>query len=110
MSMAGHLTYAAQANISVDSEVQPNPYAEVTVGFDIELPNGLVNLSARVEAKPKIVNAFWSTVILIFDLRLVFSITEGTGVCVNGLWFESIFDFSVVAFVGSFWSATLYDD
>jgi len=102
-------TYTNQANISVDAEVQLNPYAETTVGFGIDVLDGLVNLSAGIEAKPEIVNAFWSTGAFSYSSDSGVSIVKGTGSCTNGLWYESIFDFSITAFVGSLWSAKLYD-
>lgn len=102
-------TYTAQANISAEAEVQLNPYAEVTAGFGIDLLDGLVDLSAGIEAKPEIVNAFWISGDFGFSSETGVTIEQGTGSCTDGLWFESIFDFSVVAFVGSLWSTTLYD-
>jgi hypothetical protein len=71
--------------------------------------NGLVNFSAGVEAKPEVVNAFWSGGNFEFGSETGVSIVEGTGIRADGLWFESIFDFSVIAFVDNLWSATLYD-
>lgn len=100
--------YTAQANISGEAEVQLDPYVDVTAGFGIDFLNGLLDISAGIEAKPEIVNAFWISGDFGFSSTTGVSVVTPEGTCANGLWFASIFDFSVVAFIGSLWSDILY--
>ncbi|GKT50484.1 uncharacterized protein ColSpa_10665 [Colletotrichum spaethianum] len=103
-----------QTNVTTDVnaqvELQLNPFADLTVALGVKLFNGLLDMSAGVEAKPTVVN--------VFALDLDFSYTSASGVtftkptedqCVNGAWFASNFHFGVEAFVTQFYTKTLYE-
>lgn len=106
--------WTPQNNVTTDIdaqvELQLNPYADLKVALGVNLFNGMLDMSAGVEAKPTVINAF--------AVDLDFTYNSASGVtfakpaadqCVNGAWFASTFHFGVEAFVTQFYTKTLYE-
>ncbi|OLN85848.1 hypothetical protein CCHL11_09934 [Colletotrichum chlorophyti] len=97
-------------DISAEVELQLNPFADLTVALGVNLFNGLLDLSAGVEAKPQIVNAFAVDLDFTYQSGSGVSFTKPTGdTCINGAWFASTFVFNVDAFVTQFYTKSLYE-
>ncbi|KAJ0160687.1 hypothetical protein CTA2_7535 [Colletotrichum tanaceti] len=99
---------SVDAEIDAKVQLQLNPYAVLSVGVDVNLLNGMIDVSAGVKAKPSLVNAF--------AVDLKFSYVSETGVtlakpapdqCTNGAWFASTFHFVLMAFATQFYRKTL---
>ncbi|KAF6824182.1 isoamyl alcohol [Colletotrichum musicola] len=97
-------------DLSAQVELQLNPFADLTVALGVKLFSGLLDMSAGIEAKPQIVNAF--------AVNLDFTYQSSSGVtftkpaadtCINGAWFASTFQFNLDAFVTQFYTKSLYE-
>ncbi|GKT82223.1 isoamyl alcohol oxidase/dehydrogenase [Colletotrichum tofieldiae] len=103
-----------QTNVTTDIdaqvELQLNPFADLTVALGVKLFNGLLDMSAGVEAKPTVVNAFAVDVDFTYNSASGVVFTKPTGdQCINGAWFASTFHFAVEAFVTQFYTKSLYE-
>ncbi|WYZ33829.1 hypothetical protein EsH8_I_000105 [Colletotrichum jinshuiense] len=97
-------------DIDAQVELQLNPFADLTVALGVKLFNGLLDMSAGVEAKPTIVNAFAVDVDFTYTSSSGVTFTKPTGdQCINGAWFASTFQFGVEAFVTQFYTKSLYE-
>ncbi|KAI8163438.1 hypothetical protein K4K49_000038 [Colletotrichum sp. SAR 10_70] len=97
-------------DISAQVELQLNPYADLTVALGVKLFNGLLDMSAGIEAKPEIVNAFAVDLDFTYTSASGVTFTKPTGdQCINGAWFASTFHFNVDAFVTQFYTKSLYE-
>ncbi|PYI16279.1 hypothetical protein BO99DRAFT_435539 [Aspergillus violaceofuscus CBS 115571] len=101
-------TQTASATLSGEVDAQLNPFADVELAVGVNVLNGLLEVSAGVEAKAEVVNTF--SVAGAGDVSSTTGVTAvtGTGACSNGYWFTSDFVFDVDAFVTSLYSVTLY--
>ncbi|KAL0940080.1 isoamyl alcohol [Colletotrichum truncatum] len=106
--------WEAQTNVSTDIsaqvELQLNPFADLTVALGVNLFSGLLDMSAGVEAKPQIVNAFAVNVDFTYQSSSGVVFTKPSAEqCINGAWFASAFHFNVDAFVTQFYTKSLYE-
>ncbi|OHE98582.1 hypothetical protein CORC01_06033 [Colletotrichum orchidophilum] len=103
-----------QTNVTTDInaqvELQLNPFADLSVALGVKLFNGLLDMSAGVEAKPQVINAF--------AVDVDFNYTSASGIifakptgdqCKNGAWFASTFHLGVDAYVTQFYTKKLYE-
>ncbi|OJK01747.1 hypothetical protein ASPACDRAFT_59397 [Aspergillus aculeatus ATCC 16872] len=101
-------TQTASATLSGEVDAQLNPFADVELAVGVNVLDGLLEVSAGVEAKAEVVNTF--SVAGAADVSSTTGVTAvtGAGACSNGYWFTSDFLFDVDAFVTSLYTATLY--
>lgn len=107
-------TSYANLTLSEHGSVGVTPFVSVTVGLELEVLGGLVDLSSGLT--PRI--SFPTTVTLDAEQEVdVGSGTNGTvvvtqpgsdGTCTNGVEVKSDFEFTLAAFVTEYWSDTLY--
>ncbi|PYH82665.1 hypothetical protein BO82DRAFT_413302 [Aspergillus uvarum CBS 121591] len=98
----------ASATLSGEVDAQLNPFANVERAVWVNVVNGLLEVSAGVEAKAEVVNTF--SVAGAGDVSSTTGVTAvtGTGACSNGYWFTGDFVFDVDAFVTSLYAVALY--
>ncbi|KAF9874297.1 isoamyl alcohol [Colletotrichum karsti] len=96
-------------DLSAQVELQLNPYADLKVALGVKLFSGLLDMSAGIEAKPEIVNAFAASVDFTYTSASGVTFTKPTDTCVNGAWFASTFHFNLDAFVTQFYTKSLYE-
>ncbi|RAH46324.1 uncharacterized protein BO95DRAFT_361744 [Aspergillus brunneoviolaceus CBS 621.78] len=101
-------TQTASATLSGEVDAQLNPFADVELAVGVNVLDGLLEVSAGVEARAEVVNSF--SVAGAADVSSTTGVTAvtGTGACSNGYWFTSDFVFDVDAFVTGLYSVTLY--
>lgn len=103
-------TNTVGTHVSAEVDLQINPYADLKLAMGVNLFSGLLDLSAGIEAKPTIVNAFSVDVDFTYQSSTGVNFTQPTGTtCTNGAWFASTFHFEVDAFVTQFYTTTLYE-
>ncbi|TLS27229.1 hypothetical protein PpBr36_05509 [Pyricularia pennisetigena] len=107
---------SGSANVSTQVALQINPFAELSVGFGVDVFEGTLELTAGISARPTLVNAF--------VIGSDFSLGGETGVeltgpacpgadevggcCHNAAWYESRFWFEVNADLTQFYRVPLY--
>lgn len=105
-----------EPSVNVASDVdalvrlQLNPFIELSLAVGIKAFNGIVDLSAGVAVKPKVINAFSvnGEVALNSDSGVKFN-PPAKGECTNGAWFASILDLDVDAYVSPLFKKTLVE-
>ncbi|KAH8666656.1 hypothetical protein BX600DRAFT_436046 [Xylariales sp. PMI_506] len=104
-SSAGSWTPTQTSSIEVTEavEVVVTPYLGLTVEIEIEILSGILDLSSGLTASAQFPNDF--TVAATETAGNVSATTSG---CTHGFTVDSVFDFSLTAFVTEFWSDTLY--
>ncbi|TEA21455.1 hypothetical protein C8034_v004350 [Colletotrichum sidae] len=97
-------------HVNAEVELQLNPFADLTVALGVKLFSGLLDMSAGIEARPQIVNAFAVDVDFGYQSSTGIVFTKpSTETCVNGAWFASTFQFNLDAFVTQFYTKSLYE-
>ncbi|PWY71013.1 hypothetical protein BO70DRAFT_389752 [Aspergillus heteromorphus CBS 117.55] len=101
-------TYGASANLSAEVDAELNPFADVDLSIGVNVLDGLIDLTAGIEAKAEIVNEFSVDGDLDLSTSTGVTFSQGSGDCVNGYWFASDFVFDVEASVTDLFDDTLY--
>ncbi|PYI00745.1 hypothetical protein BO78DRAFT_329298 [Aspergillus sclerotiicarbonarius CBS 121057] len=102
-------TYNASATLSAEVDAELNPFADVELSIGIDVLDGLLDVSAGIEAKAEIVNEFAVEASVALSTSSGVAAEYGTGSCDNGYWFTSDFTFDVDGFVTDLYSDTLYN-
>lgn len=98
------------SDVSAEVTLQLNPYIDLNLALGVKVFKGIIDLTAGVETKPQIINAF--------SADLNFAYTSASGVsftypeaatCPNGAWFASTFNMDVNAYIGTIYTKTLFN-
>ncbi|RAK95872.1 uncharacterized protein BO80DRAFT_505902 [Aspergillus ibericus CBS 121593] len=102
-------TYNASATLSAEVDAELNPFADVELSIGIDVLDGLLDVSAGIEARAEIVNEFSVEGSVALSTDNGVTVENGSGSCENGYWFTSDFTFGVDVFVTDLYSETLYN-
>ncbi|KAH6695796.1 hypothetical protein F5X68DRAFT_164172 [Plectosphaerella plurivora] len=98
------------SDVSAEVSLQLNPYLDLNLALGVKVFKGVIDLTAGIEAKPQIINAFSA------DLNFAYTSSSGVtftspeaATCPNGAWFASTFNMDVTAYIGTLYTNTLFN-
>ncbi|KAM0278792.1 hypothetical protein ACHAQH_004983 [Verticillium albo-atrum] len=101
---------SVSTDVSAEVSLQLNPYLDLNLAMGIRAFKGAIDLTAGVDVKPQVINAFSADLNFEYTSQSGFAFTHPKDVtCPNGAWFASTFNFDVVAYIGTLFSKTLYN-
>ncbi|KAH7347708.1 hypothetical protein B0T11DRAFT_322375 [Plectosphaerella cucumerina] len=98
------------SDVSAEVSLQLNPYLDLNLALGVKVFKGAIDLTAGVEVKPQVINAFSA------DLNFAYASESGVtfthpdaATCPNGAWFASTFNMDVTAYIGTIYTKTLFN-